>query len=480
MTFIAALHHRLRPSLHGRENPAPNIRLWATLGLCGALFVASLSPLWDVWAINSAGVQVNRAIVVGTEAKGSQTEQDLKQAMNSLESLADHPPHTAARETPIWRTYGAAAALLPSNHAFELLLRSRNAGRLDRIGELWLGEVASATKRWDVAESAYMRIDASNLLIHRAEISLQSGDKTSALLQFRLAKKSLDAATERDTAKELLLDRTGNKPSVATQLLRSPGERATSLYRIGRGVMNCGQPAESVPILEQALAAAEAGSPGTVTEQAIDLALALALAKSLDPPSDTSRPYASYDYFALDPQERTLVDALVRIRSLAHHGVQLDATAASCVQAGRIMLLIGDDNQGRRYLEKALELDPRFPESYLVLGEWYESNGLITQARVLYAKGSEVLPGNVELAAALAVASYKTLPPQNALPALKHAADMPATDPYVFAYLGDCYADLGLMAQARAAYLEGLRQAPGFTALTERLSDLPSIQRILP
>jgi hypothetical protein len=57
---------------------------------------------------------------------------------------------------------------------------------------------------------------------------------------------------------------------------------------------------------------------------------------------------------------------------------------------------------------------------------------------------------------------------------------MPAKDPYVFAFLGDCYADLGLMAQARAAYLEGLRRAPGFAALSERLAALPIVQRMLP
>ena len=71
--------------------------------------------------------------------------------------------------------------MAPSDRAFELLLRSRNAGRLDRLGELWLGEVASATGQWDVATEAYRRIDASNLLIHRAEMSLEAGDKDLAI-----------------------------------------------------------------------------------------------------------------------------------------------------------------------------------------------------------------------------------------------------------------------------------------------------------
>jgi tetratricopeptide (TPR) repeat protein len=480
MVFSAAPHRRHPPTRRRFAGSGPSTRPWLAAGLCGALFVAALTPLWDVWTVNVAGVKVNRAILAQTVTEGSPAEKDLAQAMELMESVAARGPHTAAREIPIWRTYGAAASLLPSDHAFELLARSRNAGRLDRVGELWLGEVAASTKHWDVAENAYMRIDASNLLIHRAETSLQAGDKELALLQFRLAKKSLDAATERATAEELLLDRAGSEPPATSRLMRQPGERATSLYQIGRGIMNAGQPEEAASVLEEALAATEADSPGIVTQQSIILGLGLALARTFDSESETAHRFGQPTYFELGDQQRARVQAHIRVRTLAYLGVHLDTTAAACVQAGRIMLLAGEKAQGGSYLEQALDLDPRLPEAYLVLGQWYESQNLAVRARSLYEKGAEMLPANVELAGAHAMAAYDTLPPQEALPLLKRAADMSSTDPFVFAFLGDCYADLGLISQARAAYLEGLRGAPGTEALTERLSQLPNVLRILP
>ena len=452
---------------------------WLAVGICGALFVACIPTIWEVWTINMAGVLINRAVVQGNVAQGSAAEKDLTRAMDLMESAASHGPHSAGREIPIWRTYGAAASLIPSKHAYELLLRSRNAGRLDRIGELWLGEVASSTGNWKEAEKAYVRVDASNLLIHRAEIALQAGDKDLALITFKLAKTSLDAATERATARALLLDRTGNQPSVVSGLMQNPGERVTSLYRIGRGVMNAGQPVQAVPILEQALEAAKTNSPGAVAQQSIMLSLGLALAKTIPTSSGVtvSRPA---QYFAIDPTELAAVDTLVRIRALTYQGVKLDLTASACVQAGRILLLAGDSEQAITFLEKALDLDPRMAEAYLVLGERDESQGLTITARELYKKGVEMLPANVNLAAAYAITSYKTMPPRTALPLLQNAAGMGVNDPYVFAFLGDCYADLGMVAQARASYQEGLRLFPGSAPLIDRLTSLPNINRMLP
>jgi tetratricopeptide (TPR) repeat protein len=479
MFLTAAPHHASRPRFRHTQGSGVNPRRWLAAGICGALFVVALSSLWDVWVINTAGILVNRAIVQGDVAEGSSTEKDLTKAMDLMEEAAGRGPHTAAREIPIWRTYGAAAALTPTTHAFELLVRSRNAGRLDRIGELWLGEVASATQQWEEAERAYMRVDASNLLIHRAETYLQSGDKDLALLQFGLAKKSLDAAMERATAEELLLDRTGNRPSVTSRLMQRPGERATSLYQIGRGVMNAGDPTTAVAILEEALETAETDSPGIVTQQSITLGLSLALAKTL-PTVSALDSAGKQTYFDLDPSVAAEVRALVRIRALAYEAVRLDVTAAACVQAGRVLLLAGDDSQAVVYLERALDLDPRLPETYLVLGQRYEDRGMIILARELYREGVEMLPANEGLAGAYAIAVYKSRTVYEALPLLEHAADMPTRDPYVFAFLGDCYADLGLISQARATYFEGLRKSPGSQVLIERLTALNNTQSALP
>jgi tetratricopeptide (TPR) repeat protein len=244
-------------------------------------------------------------------------------------------------------------------------------------------------------------------------------------------------------------------------------------------MMNADQPLQAVPILEEALEAATTASPGAVTQQSIMLALGLALAKTLPSPSETegSRPYS---YFALDTTEYATVKAKIRIRALAYQGVGLDITASACVQAGRILLLAGDDEQAAALLNKAIELDPLMAEAYMVLGGWEEDRGLVIAARDLYRRGSEELPGNAELAGAYGITSYRSLSPQDALPLLEHAADMDTRDPYVFAFLGDCYADLGMTNQAVASYKEGLRKFPGSEPLNERLSGLAKSNRLLP
>ncbi len=98
---------------------------------------------------------------------------------------------------------------------------------------------------------------------------------------------------------------------------------------------------------------------------------------------------------------------------------------------------------------------------------------MLDQARVVLAKGVKELPGNVELAAAYAAVTYKTAAPNDALPALIHAAGMKTRDPYLFADLGDCYLGLGEVDKAREAYLEGLARSPGAKSLVSRLATLP-------
>ena len=501
MWFIKALLPS-RALLHPHPRPwcpaGVKTRLWLLTGIAGALIALSLVPLWELWTVNVAGTLVNRAIVAeaaaaaatgGTTARGARdgastaagSAADLERAMALMEASASHRPHTAAREIPIWRTYGAAASLAPSDHAFELLLGARDAGRLDRFGELWLGEVASATERWDVATEAYRRIDASNLLIHRAEMSLEAGSKDLATQQYLLAKVSLEAAIARETAEKLLLDRAGDRSSATEQLLSPPAERVTSLYRIGRGLLSAGRPLEAVTVLEQALEMADTASPGAVIEQSLTLNLALALARTLSsaPGRQLGALERSYSYF-IDPEVMASVDAVVRVRALVYTGIGSSRTAPVCVQAARILLLTGDDEQAVSLFKEAIRLDPRLAEAYLGLGGWYEGKGTLILARELYKEGAGQLPADPRIAGAYAIASYKTLPPKNALPLLERASQMDTRDPYLFAQLGNCYVDLGLTARARAAYEEGLDRVPDAKPLLDRLAALTYPTKSLP
>ncbi len=472
---------------HLQRFRAMDLRCRLLLGILGVLAILMAQPLWDSWVLNTTGILINRAVVTDTET-------DLTQSMALLEVAASREPHTVGREIPIWRTYAAAAGLDASEHAFELLVDARDAGLLDRVGELWLGEVASATQHWEEATDAYRRIDASNILIHRADTYLEAGEEDLAIHEYILAKMSLEAAAERDAAEQEAAEQASlgnNGASEVNEAGSTTGgsagysvERVTALYRIGRGLLAAGEPLRAIPVLEQALAKAAVASPGAVTEQSLILNLALALAQTLpeemvetvtshsslhDPDSDLHTP---------GRESAANVLALDRIRALVYRAIESDRTSSVYVQVARIMLLTGDYAQATSWLREAIALDPLLAASYLVLGGWYEGRGLLILAREVYEEGAQALPADPEIAAAYAIASYNTLRADEALPVLEQAASTDSADPYLFAFLGDCYIDLGRITEARNAYQEGLRRNPGAQLLLDRLDVITKFARI--
>ncbi|MGB9880589.1 MAG: tetratricopeptide repeat protein, partial [Anaerolineae bacterium] len=90
--------------------------------------------------------------------------------------------------------------------------------------------------------------------------------------------------------------------------------------------------------------------------------------------------------------------------------------------------------------------------------------------RQVYGRGKEKLPADVQLAQAYALVSYRCLPPGEALPLLQDAVDKGSKDPYVFAFLGDCYAALGMKQQAAETYLDGIRRLGTVSPLLERMA----------
>ena len=453
-----------------------------------------------MWQVNRAGMLLNRAIVLGADAAaragtapGAKTAGGsggtavvtaggkyvltpeakalLEQSLALMDSAASRGPHTASREIPIWRTYGAAARLLPSEHAFALLMRSRSAGRLDWLGELWLGEVASATGHWDEAAEAYRRVDVSNLLVSRAEAPIQAGQKDLALRELTLAKVSLDAQVDREKAELLLLDRTGNQPSSLAGMMERPAERASTLSRIGHGLLSLGWAAEAQPVLEQGLAVAKTSSPGGTVERKLRFDLAAALTQTLpeDLPETASPPGYSY-YPAPGPLAR--LKSIIRIRALVYQALAFERTGATCTQGGTILLKVGDEAAGVSLLTEATRLSPTLPDAYIALGDWYDSHGQGYLTPGLYAHAAASMPDQPVIAAALATSTFKKLSHQEALPLLERAAALNSTNPWVFAFLGDCYQELGRIADAKAAWEEGLRRSPGAEPLTGRLANL--------
>jgi tetratricopeptide (TPR) repeat protein len=485
-----------------------SVRRWLAVGVAGLLVVLALPSAWDVWQIGWAGTLLNRAIVRGADeaaraggagtrpaagegAGKSETSRDaraaitaggdflltpevqaaLKQVLDLMEATASRGPHTPGREVPIWRTYGAAARMLPSDHSFELLLRSRNAGRLDWLGELWLGEVAAGTGHWEEASQVYRRVDVSNLLIYRAEAHIKAGDEELALRELTLAKVSLDAVANREKAEMVLLDRTGNEPPALEGMMQRPAERATGLSRIGRGLLDLGRPSEALPVLEQGLGLAGVSSPGVIVERnlRLDLAAAMALTVPESPPARGAG--GDYSYFA-DQGETERLQAQIRVGSLVSQALTFERTAATCSRAGRVLLMAGDDAGGVSLLTEASRLDPLLSDPYLALGAWYEEKGLPLMAYRLYVEATELLPDDPAIAAALAISTIQTRSREEALPLLERAAGMETNDPLLFAHLGDCYVESGRMADALAAWEEGLRRSPDAELLVARIASM--------
>lgn len=464
--------------------PVSSLRWWLLVGAAGFVLLWLIQPLHDLWVVNKAGLVINQAAVAQQQAgrhqengrDGSVTlsNTSLERVMTALSSLENVLSHARPGETPerlsrqIWRTYGAAASLAPSEHSFDLLLAAHHAGQLDRFGELRLGQVASALGHWAEAREAYRRIDATNLLISTADRYLEQGNQTAAVHFYLLAQASLEAAIQRADPAESQ----AASALVSSRPLSAVGaERVNALLRIGRGLLFAQQPSLAIEALEKGLALAETFPPGELTKQSLQLTLAQALAQTLGDLPATNHAAGSFSYFP-NPKVTDYVLTQAQVRALIHQATETGLTAKTCVSAARALFLIGDCASAVSLLTRAMELDPLWAESYLVLGEWYRQQGLLGLAWQVYAQGKDKLPANPELAQEYALLSYHCLPPREALPLLKDAVAKGSKDPYVFAFLGDCYAALGMKQEAAETYLEGLSVAGAVSPLLTRMAKL--------
>lgn len=429
-------------------------RLWLLVGLAGLGLLLAAPSLLPAWRVDVAGLALNRQLQSG--------DRSLIPAALALLGNADGP-----HDPSFWRTYGAAAARRPSEEAFVRLKAARDRGELDRIGQLWLGEVAAATRHWEEVHYAYNRVDAVNMLVERGDTALKAGKKDVARNWYGVAAASLRGAVQRD-AQLSSSDRAltaGTDPGGNSS--PAQGTRAVSLLRIGRGFLALGSPEAAVPVLEMALTEMRTNPPGVRERQTILFVMAQALAKNELPKDKRSR---TVEPAATRPPDSVSAKTQARIRDLLAESIELDRTGWSELQAGQVLALIGDRPGAMIRLHAALRLDPRLPDAYLILGSLLETATLTNLARDIYDKGVETLPSNEPLQLARALASYRTMAPEDALPILEKVAETPVRDPYLFSALGDAYLVLGREEDAVAAYREGLGRSPGAKPLLDRLA----------
>lgn len=422
--------------------------MWLAVFLSGILVLAAWPELDYLWRLNAVGSKLDRHIVTGD--RESLTEAERLLGLEEVPAAAGPwfgPPAdgSIADRASYWRLYGSVAALAPSEDAFRLLSAAEQRGSLDRTGRLWLGQVAAATGHWEEAERSYATTNAANLLLARAEEAYAAGDQTTAGHWYETAAASILA----DPADPSVVSLDPDDEFVS----RANGQ-AVLLLRIGRGLLNVDLPAQALPVLEHAESEMQASAIGVHEEQSIRFSLARALLLTQSPDTD--------DRLSRRQRALTLVDRAIERRE----------SGWSRYEEAQIRLLLGDRREAAQALRDSIRLDRRAPDPYLALGAILERDGLPSLARDLYGTALEVLRGNPAIESAWARASYGTMAPLEALPRLQRAAAIATRDPYLFAALGDCLAELGDIEGARSAYHEGLRRAPSTVLLISRLRGL--------
>ena len=456
----------LRLGSLGIDFPA-QLRLWLLAGVLGGLVVSSVGLAWGAWQLNYSGILLNQVLAEPAVQTSPKAQAELTKVMNLTESALAGGLRRTSWDTPLLRTYAAAAKLEPSDAAYTLLLNAFDAGRLDRSGQLALGQVATATGHWQVAKDIYTIADGSNLLTDEADTALAAGKQDVAVHKYDLAYQSIDSAvkSERSQAagKGIQISLLG-----ATSLGKKDSERAGLLYRIGRGLLAAGQPVKALAALEEARTLAAIDSPGAAPRQSLTFCLAQALVQTM-PDQPTPALFAGPDLYAMDPSVSEFLRARDRIESLVIEAVGESHTVAADITAGQIVAQVGDYQRAIEYVRAAIDVDSRSAPAYTALVAIYQQIGLLAQARDVAAEGAKNMPNDVALATSSAILSYQTMPSAQVLPRLERAATLKSADPYLYAYLGDCYLSLGRPVDARVAYLRGLERAPQSSLLIGRL-----------
>jgi len=117
-----------------------------------------------------------------------------------------------------------------------------------------------------------------------------------------------------------------------------------------------------------------------------------------------------------------------------------------------------DYAQAEKYFEKCLQIEPNFAEAMNYLGYmWAEHGQNLDKARDLIQKALKVEPKNAAYLDSLAWVLFKLKQPQDALPYALQAAELSdQPDATVYDHIGDIYAALNRLDDARAAWRKSL------------------------
>ena len=162
---------------------------------------------------------------------------------------------------------------------------------------------------------------------------------------------------------------------------------------------------------------------------------------------------------------KNYADAITHFTSaevLAKAGAEKNLTASFYFEAGIAHERKGDREEAVKYFQKALELQPDFPEAQNYLGYmWAERGENLDRAQELIAKALKAEPKSAAYLDSMGWVLFKQNQPQAALEYILKAVELNGEpDATLYDHLGDIYASLNEPAKARAAWQKSLGVEP--------------------
>lgn len=136
------------------------------------------------------------------------------------------------------------------------------------------------------------------------------------------------------------------------------------------------------------------------------------------------------------------------------------STVDGALLAGRLSVMMNDNNSGQKYLEKAVQLNPAIIDAQCILASIYDEQKNYSSAIAAYEKALESDPRRSEAYFGLGLVYLKMLRYNDAISPLEKAIQLNLDYKVAYYYIGNAYEELKDIAKAADAYEKYLNLRP--------------------
>ena len=181
-----------------------------------------------------------------------------------------------------------------------------------------------------------------------------------------------------------------------------------------------------------------------------------------------------------EPQVYLMLGLVYREAGFPHEAIRAferSLSSAESAQAhfhlGAELAQLGVEDQARRALRRAIELDPTHADALNYLGYLDAEDGVnLQEAKTLIQRALELDPDNGAYLDSLGWVYYQLGDLDSAITYLERAAEQLDTDPTIFEHLGDAYAKRGDLERAQACWQKALELNQELETVTRKLESL--------